>query len=478
MIRKQLVPSLFISTALVTCLSTTTAMAATTISGRHTMAPAAHIKTAKQDQKNITLNFQNIETRKLLQILAQFSHSNFVLSDNVKGNMSIHLKDIPFEQALNVILQSQGLSRQDIGKVTIIGPIDQMAARRIKELEAHQKIEQLEPQESVLIHLNYAKAQNVVGMIKKKGLTVLSTRGEVSYDARTNSIWVKDTAKRVAEIKKLVKRLDKPVKQVEIEARLVSIDTPYQKEFGVKLGLTSGKNLSGTLKGANQLATGSGADGITPFTDRLNFNLPATSLFKNPASIGMALARIGNTYLDLELSAMEKEGHGTIIGSPRVVISDQHEAHIQIGEEIPYQSSTSSGATAIEFKKATLALTVTPQITPDNRVILDITVKRDKVSTNTIILPTGTVVPIDTEEENSQILLNNNQTVVLGGIMTDSKSKIVVGVPFLSKIPLLGHLFRHTQIDNDKNELLIFITPRIITRPSQLSTPPPRATNI
>ncbi len=419
--------------------------------------------------KKITLNFQNIETRKLLQILAQFSHSNFVISDAVKGSMSIHLKDVPWTQALRVILKSQGLSKQQVGRITMIGPIDEMAAREIKELEVNQKIEQLEPQITSLVHLNYAKAKEIVEMLQKENVSLLSTRGQVSYDERTNTIWLKDNVARIDSVKRLIRRLDQPVKQVEIEARMVTLDKPFEKEFGSRFGLTITNHLSGTFAGANQIANGTNVTEVTPITDRLNFNLPATSLFTSPGSIAMAATNIGSFFIDTELSAMEKEGHAEIIGTPRVITSDQHEAHIQEGQEIPYQASTSSGATNVEFKNATLSLTVKPQVTPDNRVILTMKVTRDKVATGTVNIDGQQVVPIDTEEESSQVLLNNRQTVVLGGVYTQTSERVVEKVPWLGDIPILGFLFRHTQIRNNKKELLVFLTPRIINNPGQLN---------
>ncbi|MDF1797092.1 MAG: type IV pilus secretin PilQ [Coxiellaceae bacterium] len=419
--------------------------------------------------KKITLNFQNIETRKLLQILAQFSHSNFVISDEVKGSMSIHLKDVPWTQALRVILKSQGLSRQQVGRITMIGPIDAMAAREIKELEVHQKIEQLEPQTTALVHLNYSKAKDIVEMLKKENVSLLSSRGQVSYDERTNTVWLKDNVARIAGVKSLIRRLDQPVKQVEIEARMVTLDKPYEKEFGSRFGLTISNHLSGKFAGANQIASGINVPEVTPITDRLNFNLPATTLFASPATIALAALNFGSFFLDSELSAMEKEGHAEIIGSPRVITSDQHEAHIQEGQEIPYQASTSSGATNIEFKNATLSLTVKPQVTPDNRVILTMKVTRDKVATGTVSIDGQQVVPIDTEEESSQVLLNNGQTVVLGGVFTHTSEKIVEKVPWLGDLPIVGFFFRHTQIRNNKKELLVFLTPRIINNPNQLN---------
>lgn len=418
----------------------------------------------------ITLNFQNIETRKLLQILAQFSHSNFVISDEVEGSMSIHLKDVPWTQALRVILKSQGLSRQQIGNIVMIGPIDQMAAREIKELEVSQKIEQLEPQATSLVHLNYAKAKSIVEMIRKENISLLSSRGAISYDERTNTVWLKDNVARINEVKRLIRRLDHPVKQVEIQARIVTIDRPYEKEFGARFGLSITEHVSGTLPGANQLAQGTAPANVTPISDRLNFNIPAQTLFTNPGSIAMAVTNFGSFFIDTELSALEREGHSELIGNPRVITSDQHEAHIQEGQEIPYQASTSSGATNIEFKDATLSLTVTPHVTPDNRVILTMKITRNKVSSRTVNIDGLQVVPIDTEEEESQVLLNNKQTVVMGGIYTEDKQDTIIKVPWLGDIPIIGLLFRHKQVVNSKKELLVFLTPRIINHPNQLGS--------
>lgn len=419
--------------------------------------------------KSLTLNFQDIDTRKLLQIIAQYSNENFVINNDVKGSMSIHLKNVTWQEALDVILKSQALGKQTIGNSLLIGPMDALAAKQIQALELQKKIALLEPQETKLIRLNYANAKDVVTMLQREGVSLLSERGEVSYDERTNSVWVKDNAKHIKEIQRLIKRLDQPVKQVEIQARLVTIDEPYQRELGAKFGLSQGQHLSGTLAGANQLASGTTPSAVTPVTDRLNFNLPVSaSSLGTPGTIGLAVARLGNFFVDVELSALEKEGHGEVIGSPRLITSNQHTAKILTGQEIPYSVASSSGASTIEYKNADLSLEVKPQVTPDNRIILDLSVKRNEISTTNVSVQGQTVTPINTEEEKSQVLLNNGETVVLGGVLTHTKSKTVLKVPFLGDIPILGHLFKNTVIKNNKNELLIFLTPKIISNPSQL----------
>lgn len=249
------------------------------------------------------------------------------------------------------------------------------------------------------------------------------------------------------------------------------MDKPYEREIGAKFGMSVTNHLSGNLEGANQLAQDVPYSQV-PIADRLNFNIPVSSLFAptNPGSIAMAATKFGSFYLDAELQALEREGHSELIGDPRVITSDQHEAHIQEGQEIPYAASTSSGATNIEFKNATLSLTVKPQVTPDNRVILTMKVTRNKIGTSPVIIDGQSVQPIDTEEEESQVLLNNNQTVVLGGIYTEDKQNITVKVPYLGDIPLFGVLFRHKAIKNSKKELLIFLTPRIINKPNDLGS--------
>lgn len=440
--------------------------------------------------QRITLNFANIPSRELIQIFAQFTGLNFIVSDNVKGNTSIHLENIPWQQALDAILKSQGLDQRRVGNAIIIAPIDEIANQEVKELQAEQKIEEtkyknqidnlqavqriedLQPLVNRVLTLNYAKAADIKDLLTKDG-SLLSPRGKVGVDTASNSVWIRDTELHADSLARLVKRLDSPVRQVLIEARIVKIDRPYEKSLGIRWGVTSVENnLSGNLVGANYLVNGQPASAVTPvLTDRLNFNTPASALNNgtlNPATVGLALAQLGNFNIDLEVSALEYEGKLETISKPRLVTSNLQTAKISTGEEIPYNEATSSGATSISFKEASLSLEVTPRITPDNRVILTLKVANDQQG-NSVPVGTGTAVTINTEQEESQVLVDNNQTIVLGGVFKLQKNKTVTRIPFLGQLPIVGYLFKQTIWKNTRSELLIFLTPKIINKPSDLS---------
>lgn len=417
--------------------------------------------------KRITLNFTNIKTRKLLQIIAQFTGLNFVISDKVTSRMSIHLEHIPWQEALTVILKSQGLGKRRVGHSMIIAPLGVIAKLDMQELQIKQQQQASVTLRNRIVRLKYAKAEDIHKLLTQGG-PLLSKRGQISVDERTNSIWIRDTPEQLNTVVRLIKKLDYPVKQVLIEARIVRINRPYERQLGARFGISSPRHLSGTLEGATQLAQGIQPANVVPIAERLNFDVPVASLFGPAGTIGLAVARIGgSTVLDLELSALEHEGHVQLISSPRLITSSQHPAYIQTGEEIPYEESTSSGATSIAFKNAVLSLKVTPQITPDNRIILDLTVTNDQPGT-TVPTGTGKAIAIRTEEEQSRVLVNDHQTVVLGGVYTQDKRKIITRIPFLGRIPLLGRLFTHEEIQDNKSELLIFLTPHIIHKPSEL----------
>lgn len=452
-----------------------------------------------QNQK-ITLNFSNIPSRELIQIFAQFTGLNFIVSDNVKGNTSVHLENIPWQQALEAILKSEGLDQRRIGNAIIIAPIEEIANQEAKELEAEQKIEQikyknqidnlqsvqkiedLQPLVNRVITLNYAKASDIKDLLTKDG-SLLSPRGKVGVDTSSNSIWIRDTELYADSLSRLIKRLDSPVRQVLIEARIVKIERPYEKSLGIRWGVTSKENnLSGNLSGANYTT---GSQYSTPpvepqgpqplvqpvLTDRLNFNTPASALNNGtltPASVGLAYAQLGNFNIDLEISALEYEGKLETISKPRLVTSNLQTAKISTGEEIPYNEATSSGATSISFKEAALSLEVTPRITPDNRVILTLKVANDQQG-DSVPVGTGTAVTIDTEQEESQVLVDNNQTIVLGGVFKLQKNKTITRIPFLGQLPIVGYLFKQTVWKNSRSELLIFLTPKIINKPADLN---------
>ncbi|GIX22436.1 MAG: fimbrial protein [Gammaproteobacteria bacterium] len=411
--------------------------------------------------ERLSLNFQDIEVRSVLQLIADFTGLNVVVSDSVTGNLTLRLKNVPWDQALDIILDAKGLAKRQSGNVLLIAPTEEIAAREKLELEAQQQARTLAPLRSEFIQVNYAKASELAALLSGGGQGgLLSDRGRVSVDQRTNTLLVQDTAERLEEIRALVNRLDVPVQQVLIESRIVIASDDFNRELGVRFGtvrdtgITStgeGTAVSGSLNATTQLINGDQIE----LNDRMNVNLPVI----NPAgSLGLALARLPfGTLLELELSAMQAEGRGEIISTPRVITANQKEAFIEQGVEIPYQQATSSGATSVSFKKAVLSLKVTPQITPDNRIILDLTVNKDSVGEVFAGVPS-----IDTREVNTQVLVNDGETVVLGGIFEHTKSEQVNKVPFFGDLPGIGALFRSRSKVDEKSELLIFVTPKIV----------------
>lgn len=413
------------------------------------------------DGDRITLQFQNIDIHKLLQVVAKTANLNFVVSNTVKGTMSLELVDVPWDQALNIILKSNGLGTRHFGKVWLIAPITELADKQIQELQVKQKLEDLAPIKTNIIRLKFANAEAISNLLRGDRSTLLSSRGQVGIDKRTNSIIVRDTAKNIRDVYRYVRTLDVPARQVLIKAKIISIKTIYQHELGVRFGVTNPNHLSGTLRGANALAGGTAMADV-PIGQRLNFNLPATSLFENPGSIAVALAKIGGTYIDAELSALESEGIIDVIASPRLVTSNQETAYIKQGEEIPYLESTSSGATNIAFKDAVLRLDVTPQITPNNRIVLKVKIQQNSRGKPTMVQTTVTEPAIDTEELGSDVLLKNKETVVIGGIFKRSNTRNYERIPFFYKIPIIGDLFKHKDMTDERRELLIFLTPIIV----------------
>jgi len=430
----------------------------------------------------ISFYFQNVAIKTLLQLIAKNSNLNFIISDNVKGNTTLSLKDVTWREALTIILKAHGLSSRQIGNTVYISTTDDITQQEAKQFQAAQDLANLSPLKTSVITLRYSNGEELAKVLKGTQGSLLTSRGEVTVDLPTNTIIIRDTQSSLNEITRYIRRLDVPSKQVSIEARIVNIDTTYEAQLGVRFGVSNTRSLSGTLAGANQLAGGTSVALVNPLDQRLNFDIPAAALSTNttPASIGLALARLGPILLDLELSALEEEGHTQIISKPRVVTANQQKATIQTGEEIPYQQSTSSGATSIEFKKAVLSLEITPQITPDNKIILKLKANQDSVgkqllisqtSTNGVITPAVFGPPtINTQQVESYIMLNDNETVVIGGIYKLTKSNTFDRVPFFSELPIIGRLFKHRGIKNEKSELLIFITPKIIkSRPMMWS---------
>lgn len=415
--------------------------------------------------KRLSLNFQDISIRAVLQILADFTGINIVASDSVKGDITLRLNDVPWDEALAIILNTQGLAQKQVGNVLMIAPAEEMAAREKASLENLKEVEELEPLRTELVHLNYAKASDMANLLKADTTSLLSPRGNVSVDERTNTLLIKDVIASIVSARRLIDQLDVPVRQVLIEARIVNVDTTFEQDLGVRWGITKPTHVTGTLEGAsamqqNVIDGNNPLDNI-PFAQRLNMNLPATSTTVSQVpSVGIALANLGKGYLlDLELSALQIEGGAQLISSPRLVTANQHPALIESGQEIPYQEATSSGATAVEFKKAVLSLAVTPQITPDNKIIMELKINEDEPNETLEVLGTPA---ISTREIDTNVLVDNGETIVLGGIYKETESHTIQRIPFLGQIPIVGYLFRNTTKTDNKEELLIFITPKII----------------
>ena len=435
-------------------------------------------ETKEYEGQRLTLNFQDIETRAVLQLLAETSGKNIVVSDTVSGNVTLRLRNVPWDQALDIVMTTKGLDMRQNGNVIMVAPAQEIAARETADLEAKLAIRELEPTYSEFLQVNYAKASDIAALIQADGggNPLLSDRGSVGVDDRTNTLLVQDTAERLQNIRRLVRTLDIPIKQVLIESRIVVVNDDFSRDLGVRLGLTAFNEsntgltaISGSGQGTDNMISTyleNQADPTSPFlleypslTNRYNVSVPVGS-----AAGRFSLAVLENDYLvDLELTAMEAEGRGEIVSTPRVITANQKEATIKQGVEIPYQQSASSGATTIQFKEAVLELVVTPQITPDNNIIMDLRVSKDNVGE---IISTGglggTVPSIDTRSVETQVLVANGQTVVLGGIYETERRETVTKVPFLGDIPFAGALFRTKQRTDNKAELLIFVTPRIL----------------
>ncbi|WP_421253219.1 type IV pilus secretin PilQ [Aeromonas jandaei] len=422
---------------------------------------------SKQYQgKPISLNFQDIPVRTVLQLIADFNNLNLVTTDSVSGNITLRLDGVPWEQALDIILKVRGLDKRLDNNILLVAPADEIATREKQQLESRNQVADLAPLYTEYLQINYAKASEVAALLSSQSTKLLSSRGAVSVDERTNVLVVKDTAEVISNIKRMLDILDIPVKQVVIEARMVTIDDGFDEALGVRWGVTKndghGNSTSGSIEGNDTSGNNNGTSTITRPTkdERLNVNLPVTNA---AGTLAFQVARLADgTLLDLELSALEKESKAEIIASPRVTTANQKPALIEQGTEIPYVESSSSGATSVTFKKAVLSLKVTPQITPDNRVILDLTVTQDTKG-ETVPTGTGDAVSINAQSITTQVLVNNGETLVLGGIYQQTIKSDVTKVPLLGDIPGLGALFRKTTSENKKRELLIFVTPKIVT---------------
>ena len=416
--------------------------------------------------ERLSLNFQDIEVRSVLQLLADFTGLNLVVSDSVEGNLTLRLKNVPWDQAMDIILKTKGLDQRKAGNVILIAPTDEIAAREKLELESRAQVEELERLRTEFIKVNYAKAGDLADLLKLTDNAILSPRGSVSVDERTNTLLVKDTNSSLSNVRVLLAELDIPVRQVLIESRVVIANDDFSKELGVRFGISNDSQgdfqspgetsvASGTLSGVNSLVN----DNTFNAFDGLAVNLPV----QNPAgSFALALAKLPlGTLLSMELSAAQIEGRGEVVSSPRVITADSHTARIEQGVEIPYLELDDGDAT-LKFRKAVLSLEVTPQITPDDRVIMDLDVHKDNVG-ETVAFGAGLSAPsIDTREVQSQLLVDNGQTVVLGGIYETEKANQVTRVPFFSDLPVIGNLFKSTIEVDDRTELLIFVTPKIL----------------
>ncbi|MDP1901343.1 MAG: type IV pilus secretin PilQ [Rubrivivax sp.] len=430
--------------------------------------------------EKLSLNFQNIEVRALLQVIADFTNFNVVTSDTVTGSVTLRLKDVPWDQALDIILQSKGLGVRKNGNVLWIAPKEELAAKEQVDLESRKKLAELEPTRTQSFQLNYAKAEDVAkqllgqslgqsgaGTVGGNNTRLLTARGSVIAETRTNQLFVNDIPSKLEEVQALIGKMDIAVRQVLIEARIVEADDTFGRSLGVKLGGTDrrGTPTSGGISiGGNYAAIGAqtGQSPSVDFQPNSQFiNLPANTTFSTANAATFALSLFGasaNRFLNLEISALEAEGRGNIVSSPRVITADQAEARIEQGEEIPYQQATSSGATSVSFKKASLSLNVTPQITPEGNVILKVEVNKDSRGALTAAGPA-----INTKQVKTQVLVENGGTVVIGGIFTQDEQSEINKVPFLGDIPFIGYLFQNRVKSTRKTELLVFITPKIVT---------------
>ncbi|HDM8134821.1 TPA: type IV pilus secretin PilQ family protein [Vibrio harveyi] len=428
----------------------------------------------EKEGKLISINFQDIPVRNVLQLIADYNQFNLVVSDSVEGNLTLRLDGVPWQQVLDIILQVKGLDKRVDGNVILVAPKDELDLREKQQLEKQKLEQEMGELSSEIIKVNFAKASDIAEMINGEGnISMLSDRGSMTIDERTNSLLIRELPENIRVIREIIESLDIPVKQVQIEARIVTINEGNMDELGVRWGFTS-INGSHTVGGSieNNLATiglydGGGGDGdgedgggSVGIDDFLNVNLAATS--PNATSIAFQVAKLGSdTLLDLELSALQQESKAEIISSPRLITTNKKPAYIEQGTEIPYLESSSSGATSVTFKKAVLSLKVTPQITPDNRLVLDLSVTQDRPG-QVVKTGTGEAVAIDTQRIGTQVLVNNGETVVLGGIFQHSITNSVDKVPLLGDLPLLGALFRRSYENVGKSELLIFVTPKVV----------------
>lgn len=410
--------------------------------------------------ERISLSFQNVEVRSLLQIIADVAGTNMVISDSVKGQIAMRLENVPWDQALDIILKTKGLGMRQQGNVMLVAPVEEIAEREKIELEAQKQKTELAPLRSEIVQVNYAKASDMKALLSSANNSLLSERGRVSVDERTNTLLVLETREKLDEIRALVARLDIPVRQVLIESRIVIANDDFARDLGTRFGVSTIGTIGNSTIGQSGSNSGSRdvINGTLPSpANNYIVNLPAAG---NPGRLAWTI--LGSDFLvDLELSALQSESRGEVISTPRVVTANGKQALIEQGREIPYQSSSGNTGTQTQFKKAVLSLTVTPQITPDNRVVMDLSVTNDSQGEN-VNTGVGSAPAIDTRRLETQVLIKSGETVVLGGVFQDENSKGATKVPFLGDVPMIGRLFRSDSSSRNKRELLIFVTPRVL----------------
>ncbi len=434
--------------------------------------------------EKLSLNFQDIDVRSVLQLIADFTDLNLVASDTVQGSITLRLQNVPWDQALDLVLKTKGLDKRQIGNVLLVAPADEIAARERQELESQKQIAELAPLRRDLIQVNYAKASDIAKLFQsvtssEAGAASTPERGSITVDDRTNNIIAYQTQERLDELRRIVTQLDIPVRQVMIEARIVEANVDYDKALGVRWGgaLTNG-NWTGYGQNGNIGIDEDGAGGCGPFAGGCTLPtsssstaagssdssspVPFVDLGVSNSTSGIGIGFItNNVILDLQLSAMEATGNGEIVSQPKVVTSDKETARILKGAEVPYQEASSSGATSTSFKEAALSLEVTPQITPDNRVIMEVKVNKDAQDFTNAEASNG-VPAINKNEVNAKVLVSDGETIVIGGVFSNTQSKSTEKVPFLGDLPYLGRLFRRDTVQDSKSELLVFLTPRIM----------------
>jgi type IV pilus assembly protein PilQ len=394
--------------------------------------------TSPAPSERIDLDFQAIPVRSVLQMIGELTHKNVIISESVEGNITLHLQNVPWQEALDLILKMQGLAIRESGNILMIAPAKELIAQDRSALQSEAEIRNLVPTQNDMFRIKYGKAEDYYATLKNKDNTFLSAKGRLILDKRTNTLFIEDTPEKLAGIRRYIEKTDIPVQQVEIEARIVTIDKSYERQLGIEWG-AQGPSLGSNTRGFSLDLGANPIDGTAPG------NLAFATL-------------AGDFLLGLELSAIEAEGGGEILSSPKLLTADQQEALIEQGQEIPYNESTSSGAAAIAFKQAVLRLKVKPQITPDRKIMLNLEVNQDAIGKQT-----NAGLSIDTRKISTNVLVNDGQTVVLGGIYERNKTNTITRIPFISDVPVLGSLFQKSGVRESRKELLIFVTPHIIS---------------